>query len=333
MIPLRRPTTLGTRGARVLAWFALLGSLGLGAAQDGGGPAPDREAVAALFAEHCTLCHGGASPTLGLDLGDLQGALRGSDRGPVVVPGDPEASELVMRLRGTSQPRMPLTGPPYLDDEQIGLVVDWIAAGASAGPDGEAGASAEPAAEPTAEPGAGGPDDEAETAPPRPGSFADVETILSSRCVHCHRPEGALGPAPEGLILTSHAAVLGGGDRIAVVPGTPLASELFRRVAGLATPRMPFDGPPWLSDAEIERIRLWIEAGAPGPDGRPADIPVGGRIRLEGTRTGRWAIDGLPLAVTGATRIDDDPDVGDTVEVRAVVEPDGGVRATRVRER
>src|SRR6056297_3375123 len=163
MIPLRRPTTLGTRGARVLAWFALLGSLGLGAAQDGGGPAPDREAVAALFAEHCTLCHGGASPTLGLDLGDLQGALRGSDRGPVVVPGDPEASELVMRLRGTSQPRMPLTGPPYLDDEQIGLVVDWIAAGASAGPDGEAGASAEPAAEPTAEPGAGGPDGPAAT--------------------------------------------------------------------------------------------------------------------------------------------------------------------------
>jgi len=325
MTSLRRPTTSGTRAVRVLAGFALLVSLGLAAAQDGGGPLADREAVAALFAEHCTLCHGGASPTLGLDLGDLQGALRGSDRGPVVVPGDPEASELVMRLRGASQPRMPLTGPPYLDDEQIGLVADWIAAGASVGPDSEAAASAEPSSE--------RPDDEAETAPPRPGSFADVETILSSRCMHCHRPEGALGPAPEGLILTAHAAVLAGGDRIVVVPGTPLASELFRRVAGLATPRMPFDGPPWLSDDEVERIRLWIEAGAPGPDGRPADVPVGGRIRLEGTLTGRWAIDGLPLAVTGATRIDDDPDVGDTVEVRAVVEPDGGVRATRIRER
>src|SRR6056297_1651392 len=325
MIPLRRPTTLGTRGARVLAWFALLGSLGLGAAQDGGGPAPDREAVAALFAEHCTLCHGGASPTLGLDLGDLQGALRGSDRGPVVVPGDPEASELVMRLRGASQPRMPLTGPPYLDDEQIGLVADWIAAGASVGPDGAAAASAEPRSE--------RPDDEAEAAQPRPGSFADVETILSSRCVHCHRPEGALGPAPEGLILTAHAAVLAGGDRIVVVPGTPLASELFRRVAGLATPRMPFDGPPWLSDDEIERIRLWIETGAAGPDDQPAGIPVGGRVRLEGTLTGRWAIDGLSLVVTDATRIDDDPTVGDTVEVRAVVEPGSAIRATRIRER
>lgn len=319
----RRPTTPWTPGTGVLAWIALLGSFGVALAQDGAGPVADRAAVAALFAEHCTLCHGGASPTLGLDLGELEGALRGSDRGPVVAPGDPEASELVMRLRGTSQPRMPLTGPPYLGDEQIGLVVDWIAAGAKAGPDDQA----------DAEPGAERPDDEAETARARPGSFADVEAILESRCVYCHRPQGTLGPAPEGLVLTSHASILAGGDRIVVVPGTPPASELYRRVAGTASPRMPFDGPPWLSDDEVERIRLWIETGAPGPDGQPAGIPVDGRIRLEGELTDRWAIDGLPFAVTGATRIDDDPAVGDAVEVRAVVEPDGSVRATRIRER
>ena len=327
---LRRPTGRGTRAACRLALFALSGWLGLGMAQDGGGPAADREAVAALFAEHCTLCHGGASPTLGLDLGDLEGALRGSDRGPVVVPGDPEASELVRRLRGTSQPRMPLTGPPYLDDEQIGLVVDWIAAGASVD---DAAGDADASDEADAGASSDRQDDAVEPAQPPPGSFADVQTILSRRCVHCHRPEGALGPAPEGLVLTSHAAVLAGGDRIVVVPGTPLASELYRRVAGMATPRMPFDGPPWLSDDAIERIRLWIETGAAGPDGQPAGVPVGGRVRLEGTLTGRWAIDGLSLVVTDVTRIDDEPAIGGTVEVRGVVEPGGAIRATRIRER
>lgn len=324
-----RPAIAPIRSATLLAaaLFQLaLGSLmSIGLAQNTADPG----AVAALFAERCTMCHGGAAPTLGLDLGDLEGALRGSDRGPVVVPGDPEASELVMRLRGTSQPRMPLTGPPYLSDEQIALVVDWIAAGAPTASDDDAepeGVESDATEDATSEV-----DDE--PAGPQPGSFHDVASILSGRCAYCHQPDGVLGPAPEGLVLTSHASILAGGDRIVIVPGTPLASELYRRVAGIARPRMPFDGPPWLSDDEVERIRAWIEAGAPGPDGKPAGLPVGDEIRLEGTLTGRWAIDGLPLVVTSATRIDDDPSVGDLVEVRAVVASDGSIRATRVRQR
>lgn len=285
----------------------------LALAQDAPAPGGDPAAVAALFAEHCTLCHAGEGAPSGLRLDHLDAALAGSDRGPVVVPGDPDASELIARLRGSSRPRMPLTGPPFLSDEQIAMVAAWIAAGAPTG--AEDGAAPTPA--PT----------------PRPGTFADVAPVFAGRCAYCHVQGGAMGAPPEGLVLTSHAAIVAGGERAVVVPGAPLASEAYRRVAGLATPRMPFDGPPWLDDAAIERIRLWIENGAPGPDGTSAPVPVGAEVRLNGTLTGRWRLDGFPLEVTAATRLDDDPRSGDRVEVRGVVTAGGGVRATRIRTR
>jgi hypothetical protein len=56
-------------------------------------------------------------------------------------------------------------------------------------------------------------------------------------------------------------------------------------------------------------------------------------VRLHGTLTGRWELDGLPLQVTPNTRFDDDPAIGSYVEVRGVLSADGGVQATRIRAR
>lgn len=47
-----------------------------------------------------------------------------------VVPGQSAASELVRRVRGQARPRMPLDGPPFLDQDEIQLIEDWIAQGA-----------------------------------------------------------------------------------------------------------------------------------------------------------------------------------------------------------
>ncbi len=47
-----------------------------------------------------------------------------------VVPGRPEASELLRRIKGQARPRMPLDGPPYLGAEDIGLIETWIVQGA-----------------------------------------------------------------------------------------------------------------------------------------------------------------------------------------------------------
>lgn len=271
-----------------------------------------------ILQARCALCHGGTAPTLGLSLESVDGLLAGSDRGPVVVPGDPESSELVRRLRGTAQPRMPLTGPPYLSDVEIDLFVDWIAAGAA--PGGTSAEAGGDATAPAAEVAAG------------PVTYAQVEPIFLQNCVRCHAAQGVMGPAPEGYRLDSYAEALRSDDRARVVPFAPDASELVRRIVGHALPRMPFDGPPWLSEADVDRVVAWVADGARAADGAPATVPVGAEVRLHGVWRADGTLDGLALDLGGA-RIDDDAVRGGYVQVRAVLGADGRVIVERVRGR
>jgi hypothetical protein len=51
-----------------------------------------------------------------------------------------------------------------------------------------------------------------------------------------------------------------------VVPGNPEGSYLIQKLegaAGIAGRRMPFNGPPYLTDGQILVIKRWIEIGAP----------------------------------------------------------------------
>ena len=157
--------------------------------------------------------------------------------------------------------------------------------------------------------------------------------IFLQRCVKCHSDGGIRGRAPEGLRLQSRELILRGGERSVVIPGVPAASELLRRIRGQSRPRMPLDGPPFLSDEEIRLISDWIAQGAPDAEGNRAPMPVGARVRLDGRLTGRWLLDGLPLVVGPGTRIRKGAGPGDYVEVRGVVSPDGSIRATRIRRR
>ncbi len=278
--------------------------------------------VAPIFNQRCIMCHSGAQSPLGLRLDSYANLMSGSENGPVVVSGNPEDSEIVRRIRGISQPRMPLTGPPWLSDEEIELIERWIAGGAAEGNKGDTSKKAV-----------------IEEVPPvdavkdQPVTFTRVAPIMGRRCVKCHMDNGIMGPPPEGLRLDSYESILASRDRVRVIPGNPDASELVRRIEGRSNPRMPFDGPPYLEEAEIELITDWVEQGARDADGTKATVPVGARVRLEGRLTGKWALDGLPLIVDGATRLKKDPAVGDHVEVRGVVQGDGGIRATRIRHR
>jgi hypothetical protein len=70
----------------------------------------------------------------GLDLGSIY-ALRQGGRTSgtaIVVAGDPCSSVLVQKLESTPPfgSRMPLDGPPYLEDAEVLLIRDWIAEGA-----------------------------------------------------------------------------------------------------------------------------------------------------------------------------------------------------------
>lgn len=288
--------------------------------------APTYADVAPLLAERCVVCHSGTAAPSGLRLDSLDAVLKGSQRGPVVRAGDAAGSELVRRIKGQSQPRMPMTGPPYLSDVQIDLVERWVADGLSRGPAGVATAAPAAAAQPAARP-----------APGEPVTYAHVAPILAQRCAKCHTVQGLMGPAPEGYRLDSHAATLSTADRVRVVPGMPAASELLRRIRGQSRPRMPFDGPPYLADEDIALIEAWIAQGARDTTGQAAPLPVGARVRLGGVlgdaSAGAWRLDDLPLQVHSGTRFDKRPRPGDTVEVRGQIGPGGTVEVERLRRR
>ena len=279
---------------------------------------PVYEDVAPIFAARCVLCHSGEAAPLGLRLDSLEGALAGSDRGPVLTAGDAINSEMLRRVKGLSQPRMPMTGPPWLTDGEIALLAAWVNGGLAAG---------------TRQPESPAPETRASPAPGQPPNWAHVAPILAQRCAKCHAPQGLMGPAPEGYLLTSYETALAVDDRARVVPGVPEASELLRRIRGLARPRMPRDGPPWLDEDEIALIEDWISQGARDANGLPADIPAGARVRLHGSLAAGWRLDGLELLVGPATRVDKAPGPGDYVQVRGRLDARGRVVVERIRAR
>jgi mono/diheme cytochrome c family protein len=303
--------------ASVMAWISVpVAAQGLAA--------PTYADVAPLLAERCVMCHTGDAAPSGLRLDSLEAVLRGSQKGPVVRAGDAAGSELVRRIKGQSQPRMPMTGPPYLSDAQIDLVERWVAGGMLRGAGGEASAGSRPAPAMPLRPALG-----------EPVTYAHVAPLLAQRCAKCHTGQGLMGPAPEGYRLDGYAATLSAADRVRVVPGVPQASELLRRIRGQSRPRMPFDGPPYLSEDDTRLIEAWIAQGARDAAGQAAPLPLGAQLRLGGTLdpVSGWQLDGLPLGVDGRTRIDKRPGPGDVVEVRGRVGPGGRVEVERLRRR
>ena len=89
---------------------------------------------------HCRNCHSPTGTTPigflvgGLDLSSYDGLRAGGVRSGagVVVPGIPCDSVLLQKLREGPPfgSRMPLDGPPYLDNADLELVSDWILEGA-----------------------------------------------------------------------------------------------------------------------------------------------------------------------------------------------------------
>jgi hypothetical protein len=63
-----------------------------------------------------------------LDLRTREGALKGGQHGPAIVPGDAAASRLYRHLTGQEQPQMPMGG--RLTDAQIAVIKAWIDNGA-----------------------------------------------------------------------------------------------------------------------------------------------------------------------------------------------------------
>ncbi len=91
----------------------------------------------------------------------------------------------------------------------------------------------------------------------------DVAPILAKYCSACHNPTDLEG----NFSLASFADIAKGLEHgPLLLPGQPESSRLIRVTSGLAEPAMPPDDYEKPTDAEIQVLRDWIDAGARGPD-------------------------------------------------------------------
>ena len=82
-----------------------------------------------ILKTHCVSCHGGDAPVRNLNLSTREGALRGGDRGPAIVPGDVLESFLYRTITHAGDLKMP-QGKPKLADADIKIIKNWIEDGA-----------------------------------------------------------------------------------------------------------------------------------------------------------------------------------------------------------
>jgi hypothetical protein len=194
--------------------------------------------VQPILAAKCIVCHGEVAQGK-LDLRTPEAALKGSATGPVIQPGNSAKSLLLDKIVTRQMP----PGKVKLTDAEIDIIRQWI---------------------------------DTSLAPPPPDvepipTERDVLAILQVRCMVCHGGLKQLG----GLDLRTMASRIKGGKsgHPALVPGTPDESPLYTRIVKGEMPpaAMAKDLAVELpTDAETEKIKRWIAAGAPGPE--PATV-------------------------------------------------------------
>ncbi|MFQ5605138.1 MAG: hypothetical protein ACE5HS_17880 [bacterium] len=116
-----------------------------------------------------------------------------------------------------------------------------------------------------------------------PLSFASqIQPIFDANCTRCHTSGGVGfnatgGSQNNGLDLTSgnsHGRLVNQRTfelsnvqpRWRILPNEPDSSYVVQKITSSSPKfgnRMPLDGPPYLSQSQIQLIRDWIEQGAP----------------------------------------------------------------------
>jgi|SRR5215467_13511464 len=102
--------------------------------------------------------------------------------------------------------------------------------------------------------------------------FESTDSAGRRACISCHTNVGRTPPA--GLMLTHDVAYnqivnmpsTKKAGAIRVIPGDADNSYLVHKVEGLTDIvglRMPYSGPPYLTDGQIMILKRWIALGAP----------------------------------------------------------------------
>ena len=189
--------------------------------------------VKPIFAAKCFACHNQRVSLGKLSLHTPEAVLKGGETGEVIVPGDAAKSLLIDKIVTRQMP----PGKDKLTDSEIDQIRTWINTGL---------------------PKASALNDQV--------SAYEIRGILQARCVLCHGSDRKEG----GLDLRTLASRLKGGKSgPAIVPGKPEASLLYTRIVKGEMPpakeakALAVELP---TDAETEKIKTWIAAGAKDAD-------------------------------------------------------------------
>ena len=197
--------------------------------------------IQSVFEQKCFSCHKPSANVSRLNLTTRAGLLEGGDNGPAVVPGDPARSLLYKTITHQSQPFMPM-GTERLPQDVVDNIAAWIEAGAHYA-NQEIGTNR----------------NDERYAKGQELFKNHVQPLFESTCLKCHSPE----TKASGLDLSTRDVLLAGGENGKVLePGQPAESKLYKAVAHLAEPHMPFRSEK-LPQETIDRLGEWIEAGAP----------------------------------------------------------------------
>ncbi|HTG44618.1 MAG TPA: c-type cytochrome domain-containing protein [Verrucomicrobiae bacterium] len=92
-----------------------------------------------------------------------------------------------------------------------------------------------------------------------------IQPLLEKRCIECHGEKKHKG---DLRLDSKEAALKGGSDAKAIIPGKPEESDMLRRVSLPAghDDIMPPKGDP-LTKEQIELVKKWITEGATWPEG------------------------------------------------------------------
>ncbi len=198
--------------------------------------------IAPLFRVRCAGCHTGEKAQGKLDVNSAAALFRGGVSGPAIRPGFAAKSLLLDKI-ATNQ--MPPGKLPKLTEAESALVREWVEAGA---PEDAAAAAAKKTHKQSI-------------------SEDDILPIFQTRCVECHGKRQQLA----GLDLrTRESRLKGGKSGAGFVPGKPQESLIVKKIESGQMPPMQMlreysIRPPTAS--EVEKLKEWIAAGAPGPSG------------------------------------------------------------------
>lgn len=197
--------------------------------------------VREILQRNCYACHGKNAKKIERDLNILDHTLLLDQKRRIVVPEAPANSRLIQRIEdGSMPPEEEEENFPRVTEAEVVILKDWILGGAPPLP----------------------PEDPKRPVPPVvPFSplAAKVKSIFQEHCYECHKFDVAKG----GIKILHHRLLV--TVRKVVIPGHPEASELFHLISSKDDKlRMPPMDYPRLDDKQIEAVRRWIQAGAPG---------------------------------------------------------------------